>query len=871
MLPHSQHVEGCLNCGRYYLELGSYEIALQWFEQAIAIDPQLVEAWDKKAETLRKLKRYEEAIEAQKKTVEILTNNIRESADTSPWFKQGNQQKIMINNSREVIESCNLAHRRADYAETWNDGGYALWNSGRNEEAVASYDTALRYKPDHYDAWNGRGNALHDLGRHEEAIVSYDTALRHKPDCHHPWNGRGNALWDLGQHEEAIVSYDTALRYKPDYHHPWNGRGNALWDLGRYEEAIVSYDTALRYKPDYHYAWNGRGNALGDLGRYEEAIVSYDTALRYKPDYHYAWNGRGYAAVNSSERRKMSLKAALPLVMQNPDLNKRGYEGQLASIQEGFKCIAQGTEGWGLLHYYLGAAHSCQARKVESPRPFWRKAEASYKTALMTLTVQQFPKAHLNTLQDLISILYALREIDEAKTIQRDGSDLICRLLSDPSCSTDHQKFLQSKQSYFNQITVDLAIQSKSEIEALELAEHGKNTCLRWMLGIDEVPPITYQQIQQWLSPVAAIVYWHLSPSTLTTFVILPECPEPIVIPGTPTQLADWEKWLFNWNEEYESYSTKKDVTQNGHSWRIKMKERLAALKIILKISAIRNLLEDNSLNQLILVPHRDLHRFPLHSFFDLPCSYLPSIHFGLIAQPKPLNLHRLLLVENPKNEAVSFGGGTFIEIESALIQHLYPTQVIESKNATSTIVDSALSQPFQSFHFTGHAAYNSQNPAQSCLFLSGTDRLTLRTLAHLDLSSYDLICLAACETGITGKQTITDEYVGLPSAFLKAKATRIVSTFWRVESAASTFFIVEFYRSLQAGNPPAISLQHAQTFLKTATRHDLITWIEAALPNLSKACQIALRCERQQIADSLIEHPYAHPYYWTAFSIAGL
>ena len=328
------------------------------------------------------------------------------------------------------------------------------------------------------------------------------------------------------------------------------------------------------------------------------------------------------------------------------------------------------------------------------------------------------------------------------------------------------------------------------------------------------------------------------------------------------------ETWLKEWNQDYQLYNTRRDEPQRDHPWRIKMNDRLDALGQILNISAIVDLLTPK-ITELILVPHRDLHRFPLHAFFNLPCTYLPSIHLGFNNPAKTTHGNRLLLIENPTTESVS-GGGTFIEIESALIQHLFPTQVIERENATAAQVKSALSQPHDLLHFSGHAAYNSHNPSQSCLYLSGTDRLTLTTLAHLDLSSYALICLAACETGITGKQTVSDEYVGLPSAFLKAKASRIVSTFWRVESAVSTYFMVEFYRSLATGNTPRTALQHAQTFLKTATCQALIAWIDAALPDLPRACQIALRAEQQRIANALAERPYHNPYYWAAFAISG-
>jgi Flp pilus assembly protein TadD len=115
------------------------------------------------------------------------------------------------------------------------------------------------------------GNALDNLGRYEDAIASYDEALKFKPDDHAAWNNRGIALGNLGRFEDAIASYDEALKFKPDDHAAWNNRGIALGNLGRFEDAIASYDEALKFKPDKDAAWDNRGFALGNLGRFEDA------------------------------------------------------------------------------------------------------------------------------------------------------------------------------------------------------------------------------------------------------------------------------------------------------------------------------------------------------------------------------------------------------------------------------------------------------------------------------------------------------------------------------------------------------------------------------------------------------------------------
>ncbi|MGJ5634586.1 tetratricopeptide repeat protein, partial [Nostoc sp. CALU 1950] len=67
-------------------------------------------------------------------------------------------------------------------AEIWFNQGVEQHEVGDFAGAIASYDSALKFKPDYHQAWNNRGNTLDKLGRFEEAIASYDRAIEIKPD-----------------------------------------------------------------------------------------------------------------------------------------------------------------------------------------------------------------------------------------------------------------------------------------------------------------------------------------------------------------------------------------------------------------------------------------------------------------------------------------------------------------------------------------------------------------------------------------------------------------------------------------------------------------------------------------------------------------
>jgi tetratricopeptide (TPR) repeat protein len=286
--------------------------------------------------------KIEKVIEFQ----ELLTEKHQPDNQKSSLLVELGNLLYAANESEEAIASYDQALKfKPDYHEAWNNRGIALGNLERFEEAIASYDQALKFKPDYHEAWYNRGIALRKLERFEEAIASYDQALKIKPDKHEAWYNRGNALDDLERFEEAIASYDQALKFKPDYHEAWNNRGYALDELERFEEAIASYDQALKFKPDYHEAWNNRGIALRKLGRFEEAIASYDQALKIKPDDHEAWYNRGIA-LRKLERFEEAIASYDQALKFKPDDHQAWYNRRIAVIKLKWQKLTQAVTGF---------------------------------------------------------------------------------------------------------------------------------------------------------------------------------------------------------------------------------------------------------------------------------------------------------------------------------------------------------------------------------------------------------------------------------------------------------------------------------------------------------------------------------------------
>lgn len=286
-----------------------------------------------------------------------------------------------------------------------------------------------------------------------------------------------------------------------------------------------------------------------------------------------------------------------------------------------------------------------------------------------------------------------------------------------------------------------------------------------------------------------------------------------------------------------------------------------------------------SGIQNLILVPHRDLHLLPLHALFPdyFNCTYLPSAQIGLNLNNRSNDYSTyvpLLSIEDPSTEQDPI---PFAQLESALVRHLFTsaTSVTGKQAKTASILD-YLQESFVTFHFTDHSAYNTHRPKDSALGLAD-GLLTAETIAQQNLSSYQLIVLSACETALTGNDNLKTEYVGLASAFLKAVAASVLGTLWPVDEISSTWLIARFYQFLLAGKPPRIALQKTQHWLKTLTWQQLSDWISelSQQPELKQVQDLLAPRAKNTLKEGTImglNQPtkYSHPYYWAGFTLTG-
>lgn len=184
------------------------------------------------------------------------------------------------------------------------------------------------------------------------------------------------------------------------------------------------------------------------------------------------------------------------------------------------------------------------------------------------------------------------------------------------------------------------------------------------------------------------------------------------------------------------------------------------------------------------------------------------------------------------------------------------PVNLLEKTAATLTAITETSLKNIHCAHFSCHGYFHPTIPQKSALILAGArldspsatlekkrylqwregekcdlDKcLTLEKIFSLKLEQCRLVTLSACETGFINFSNSSDEYIGLPSGFLIAGSSNVVSSLWRVSDFSTTFLMVKFYEILHSKNSPTVSkaLNQAQIWLKKIRKDDLLDWIDS-------------------------------------------
>jgi tetratricopeptide (TPR) repeat protein len=149
------------------------------------------------------------------------------------YYKQGNYEAA-VKELREALK------QSPNSDESHYVLGLALTELGQLKEAAEEFhrviDLAIDDEPKILSAYN-MGNAYADLGDYEDAIESYQYAIKLDPTLSKPHNNLGLVYAATGKLSEAAAEFAEAVRLKPSYAEAHYNLGVAYVELGKKAQA----------------------------------------------------------------------------------------------------------------------------------------------------------------------------------------------------------------------------------------------------------------------------------------------------------------------------------------------------------------------------------------------------------------------------------------------------------------------------------------------------------------------------------------------------------------------------------------------------------------------------------------------------------
>src|SRR6185436_4431434 len=184
----------------------------------------------------------EQSVDRAVATLESLLGNARESGAVNALLARALMYKSTLARRPALMEQATVYATRgvtlgANDAEAHVTLGDLYNASTRYEDALASYERALKLRPNHPKAVLGTAVALANLGRNADAEQMFRQALALRPDDGAVFMRFGSFLYRKGRHQEAADHYRRATELMPDFPQAWANLGAVLQALDRNDEA----------------------------------------------------------------------------------------------------------------------------------------------------------------------------------------------------------------------------------------------------------------------------------------------------------------------------------------------------------------------------------------------------------------------------------------------------------------------------------------------------------------------------------------------------------------------------------------------------------------------------------------------------------
>ncbi|MGB3494219.1 MAG: tetratricopeptide repeat protein [Elainellaceae cyanobacterium] len=857
--------------GLRQLNAGQYAIALERFEQALAISRDLS---DSPAERLRQ--REDEA--TQLNNIGTVYRELGQYEQALEFYRQALAIQTEIGSSPQAR------------GHTLNNMGLTYRRIGQYQQALDVYQQALSMSLLTGDRviesiiLNNIGGVYSALGQYQQAIEQYQQALtiltalgdseerrRQRARESTILNNMGEAYNRLGQYQQALDFFQQALaipiesgdssadrqRQGMRTGSAFNNIGLVYDNLGQYQQALDRYQEALAIwveigdRAEAANTLNNIGSVRGKLGQYQQALSFYQQALAILTE---IGDRRGEAntlnnigiVFKALEQPELAIAVLKQSVNRYEDI--RGDIRRLTTAQQQSFTNSIASTYRDLADLLLEADRVLEAQRVldllkvqeldEYLQDVQRNAQT--ETGITNRPAEQQIQAELDTrLNRSIALSRELQDLESLPTLTPDQEDRLIAL------GQEAAQLIQSFNGFWNSESV------QSQVALLRQTTAGESLDLS-----------NYRDLQQSLAALdqrAVLLYPLVLDDRLELVLVSPDADTPI------RKTVQVDRVTLNAAiAQYRSALGSPDsnplpLAQELYRYLLEpLADELQALGVETILYA-----PDSQLRYIPLGALHDGNQWVVQQFRINNITAASLMDIAQLPQQAPRIFAGAFTAGSYNvqvgDRSVPFQGLEFAGREVAHLAELIPntTQRLNDDFTPATV---NVMNRYTIVHLATHASFVPGSASDSFILFGDGTSVSLEEVAYWRLPDVELVVLSACETGVGDELGDGREILGLGYQMQKAGADAAIASLWQVSDGGTQVLMDAFYTALNHGYSKAEALQRAQQALITSDATVLIgeRGVEVEITDLRSG---------QPLSQG---NDLTHPYYWAPFILIG-
>lgn len=281
--------------------MGDLKAGIVDASKTLEMDPHNVWMRKNRATAYRKLGQFELAKADELKVRQIESDpKVQHMRQVMGHYKEAMESRNQDKPEQTILHAKRLIKEQPDSNAPWFILGDAYFETGKFEEALAAFNTALSMKPDDPYVLNYRGTTYAQLEMIDKAIADYSRVIEiRKKVTSKQWDDivsryagkflapslselyalRGELFLKQGNRDKAVADCSEAIKLNPSDDKARFVRASVYQHFKQTDKALTDLDELIKVNPKDEKALQYKAEILLGSGKPKEAIIAITRAI----------------------------------------------------------------------------------------------------------------------------------------------------------------------------------------------------------------------------------------------------------------------------------------------------------------------------------------------------------------------------------------------------------------------------------------------------------------------------------------------------------------------------------------------------------------------------------------------------------------